>query len=42
MIHQFGVEKCRIDLYLPRYILAIECDEFDNHDRDTGYEVDRQ
>ena len=42
MIHQFGVEKYRIDLYLPRYILAIECDEFDHRDRDIGYEVDRQ
>ena len=42
MIHQFGVEKYRIDLHLPRYILAIECDEFDHRDRDIGYEVDRQ
>ena len=42
MIHRFGVEKYRIDLYLPRYMLAIECDEFDHRDRDIGYDVDRQ
>ena len=42
IIHQFGVEKCRIDLYFPKYKLAIECDEFDHHDRDIGYKVEQQ
>ena len=42
MIHQFGAGKYRIDLYFPKYILAIECDELDHRDRDIGYEVERQ
>ena len=42
MIHQFGVGKYRIDLYFPKYNLAIECDEFDHRDRDIGYEVGQQ
>ena len=42
MIHQFGAEKCRIDLYFPKYKLAIESDEFDHRDRDIGYEVEQQ
>ena len=42
MIHQFGAGKYRIDLYFPKYKLAIECDEFDHRDRDIGYEVERQ
>ena len=36
MIHQFSVGKYRIDLYFPKYELAIECDEFVHHDRDLG------
>ena len=42
MIHQFSVGKYRIDLYFPRYKLAIECDEFDHRDRDIECEVERQ
>ena len=42
MIHQFSARKYRIDLYIPKYKLAIECDEFDHRDRDIGYEVERQ
>ena len=42
MIHQFAVGKYWIDLYFPRYKLAIECDEFGHRDRDIGYEVERQ
>ena len=42
MIHQFSVEKCRIDLYFPEYKLTIECDEFDHHYRNIGYEVEQQ
>ena len=34
LIHQFGAGKYRIDLYFPKYKLAIECDEFDRRDRD--------
>ena len=40
MIRQFGAGKYRIDLYFPKYKLAIEYDEFDYHDRDIGYEVE--
>ena len=39
MIHWFGAGKYRIDLYFPKYKLAIECDEFDHHDRDIEFEV---
>ena len=42
MIRQFGAGKYRIDLYFPKCKLAIEYDEFDHHDRDIGYEVERQ
>ena len=42
MIHQFSVGKYRIDLFFPRYKLAIECDEFDHRDRDISYEAGRQ
>ena len=42
MIHQFGTGKYRIDLYFPKYKLAIECDEFDHCDRDIEYEAERQ
>ena len=42
MIHQFGVGKYRIDLYFPKYKLAIESDEIDHRNRDIGYEVERQ
>ena len=37
IIHQFSVGKYRIDLYFPKYKLAIECDKFVHHDRDIGY-----
>ena len=33
MIRQFSVGKYRINLYFPRYKLAIECDEFDYRDK---------
>ena len=42
MIHQFGAGKYRIDLYFPKYKLAIECDEFDHRDKDIGYKVEQQ
>ena len=42
MLHQLGVGKYRIDLYFPKYKLAIECYEFDHRDRDIGYEVEPQ
>ena len=42
MVHQFGVGKYRIDLYFPKYNLAIECDEFDHRHRNIEYEVERQ
>ena len=42
MIDQYQVDGYRIDLYFKKYMLAIECDEFDHKDRDIGYEVKRQ
>ena len=42
MIRKFGAGKYRIDLYFPKYKLAIQYDEFDHYDRDIGYEVERQ
>ena len=42
MIHQFSVGKYRIDLYFPRYKVAIEYDDFDHRDRDIGCEAERQ
>ena len=42
MIHQLGAGKYRIDLYFPKYKLAIECNEFDHRDRDIGYKVERK
>ena len=36
MIHQFSAGKYRINLYFPKYKLAIECDGFDHRDRDIG------
>ena len=35
MIHQFSDGKYRIDLYFPKYKLAVECDEFDHRDRNN-------
>lgn len=32
----------RIDLYFPKYKLAIECDEYGHQDRDADYEFRRQ
>src|SRR5699024_1697975 len=34
--------KYRIDLYFPKYKLAIECDEFGHFDRPEGYDENRQ
>ena len=42
MIHQFSVWKYRIELYFPRYKLAIECDEFCHRDKDIEYDVGQQ
>lgn len=37
---QHTIGNYRIDLYMPEYKIAIECDEFDHNDRDN--EVERQ
>ena len=42
MINQYCVDGYRIDLYFPKYKLAVECDEFDHNDRNIEYEVKRQ
>ena len=42
MIDQYCVDGYRIDLYFPKYKLAVECDEFDHNGRDIEYEVKRQ
>ena len=41
-IPQFTVDKYRIDLYLPEYNIAIECDENNHNCRDIYYEKDRE
>ena len=42
MIHRFGAGKYRINLYFPKYKLAVEHDEFDHCNRDIGYQVEQQ
>lgn len=39
---QHKIGKYKIDLYLPEYNLAIECDELSHQDRDGNYEVKRE
>lgn len=41
-VHQYQIGDYRIDLYLPCYKIAIECDEFDHRDRDPEYELARE
>ena len=36
MTHQFSIGKYRIELYFPKYKLAIECAVLDLRDRDIG------
>jgi len=42
MITQRPCGKYRIDLYIPKYKLAIECDEDGHKNRDQNYEYERQ
>ena len=42
MSEQFPVGKYRIDLYLPRYKIAVECDEHGHKDRSTDRECERE
>ena len=42
MVTQYRVGTYRIDLYFPKYKLAIECDEFGHSNRDQEYEQTRQ
>ena len=39
---QFKVGQYRLDLYIPKYNLAIECDEFNHSNRDPEYEEQRE
>lgn len=39
---QYKADKYKVDLYSPRYNIAVECDEFGHHDRDATYEAERQ
>jgi very-short-patch-repair endonuclease len=39
---QFKVNRYRLDLYIPDYNLAIECDEFNHSNRDSEYEKQRE
>ena len=39
---QFKVDRYRLDLYIPKYNLAIECDEFNQSTRDPEYEEQRE
>ena len=42
MVRQYSVGTYRIDLYFPKYKLAIECDEHGHSDRDQEYDQTRQ
>lgn len=42
MITQKYVQEYKIDLYFPKYKLAIECDEFNHINRNINYEIKRQ
>ena len=42
MLSQYNVNGYRIDLYFPKYKIAIECDELGHRDRDVSYEIKRQ
>lgn len=39
---QYYIDGYKIDLYIPKYKLAVECDEFAHYDRDTNYEDVRE
>jgi hypothetical protein len=41
-IRQYRVLNYKIDLYIPEWKLAVECDEFDHRDREKTYEEERQ
>lgn len=41
-IKQFSIDKYRIDLYLPDYKIAVECDENNHSGYDIEKEIDRQ
>ena len=42
MILQHNVLGYRIDIYIPKYKLAIEIDEQGHNNRDIDYEIERQ
>jgi very-short-patch-repair endonuclease len=42
MIQQFCVGSYRIDLYFPKYKIAVECDEKNGHTRDKHLEQDKE
>ena len=39
---QYSVKSYRIDMYMPKYRIAIECDENGHRDRNIEYEIQRQ
>lgn len=41
-IRQFHIGTYRVDLYVPKYNLVVECDEFGHNDRDKNYETERE
>ena len=42
MVRQYKIENYKVDLYFPKYNLAIECDEHGHSDRDKDYELERE
>ena len=42
IIRQYNVLSNRIDVYFPKYKLAIKVDEQEHNDRDIDYEIRRQ
>ena len=41
-IKQYIVDKYKIDLYIPEFNIAIECDENNHIDRNVNYEIERE
>ena len=41
-VYQFFINGYRIDLYFPKYLIAVECDEYGHRDRDSIAEQSRQ
>jgi very-short-patch-repair endonuclease len=41
-IKQYIIDRYRVDLYIPKYNIVVECDENEHKDRDVEYETERE